>query len=151
MARPEVLLSDHQKQTLLRWFEEVWNQGRREAIDEILPADCIVHEGDASSQGPEGFKPFFDRMHAAFSGIHVTAHEIICEGDLACLRWSVSMRHTGDGLGMPATGKQLQASGMTMVRFANGRFAEAWQNWDMLGLIEQINSVGHSATYIAAR
>ncbi len=89
-------------------------------------------------------------MHAAFSGIHVTPHEIISEGDLVCLRWSVKMRHTGDGLGMPATGKQLQASGMSMVRFANGRFAEAWQNWDMLGLMEQINSAGRWATYIAA-
>ena len=143
-------MSDHQKQTLLRWFEEVWNQRRREAIDEMLAPDCLVHEGEASSKGPEEFKPFFDRMHAAFSGIHVTPHEIISEGDLVCLRWSVKMRHTGDGLGMPATGKQLQASGMSMVRFANGRFAEAWQNWDMLGLMEQINSAGRWATYIAA-
>ena len=29
-------MSEHQKQTIIRWFEEVWNKGRRQAIDEML-------------------------------------------------------------------------------------------------------------------
>src|SRR5229473_7622396 len=131
-------MSDHQKEMIVRWFEEVWNQGRRQTIDELLPPDCIVHEGEAATRGPDEFKPFFDRMRAAFADIHVTFHEVISEGDIACLRWSATMRHSGNALGMPATGKQLHTTGMSMVRFAKGRFAEAWQNWDMLGLMEQI-------------
>jgi steroid delta-isomerase-like uncharacterized protein len=145
-------MSDYQKEVILRWFEEVWNQGRRQAIDELLPADCVVHEGEMSTKGPEEFKPFFDRMRSAFSDIHVSFHDFISEGDLACLRWSVTMKHSGDGLGMPATGKQVHTSGMSMIRFANGRFAEAWQNWDMLGLIEQIKGAAAPAkVYMAAR
>jgi hypothetical protein len=29
--------------------------------------------------------------------------------------------------------------------------AEAWQNWDMLGLMEQIRESSRSATYVSAR
>jgi len=131
-------MSEHQKQTIIRWFEEVWNKGRRQAIDEMLPPDCIIHDGGASLKGPEEFKKYFDLMRSAFSEIQVTPEEVISEGALVCLRWSVKMRHTGDGLGMPATGRNLQTTGVSIVRFTDGRFAEAWQNWDMMGVMQQI-------------
>src|SRR5260370_40030557 len=130
-------MSEHNKKMTISWFEEVWNQERQEATDELLPSNCLIHEGRSSAKGPAKLKPFFDRMRAAFSDIHVTCHETIAEGDLVCLRWSVTMPHTGDGLGMKATGKQLQSTGLSMVRFANGRFAEAWQNWAMLRPLQQ--------------
>ena len=147
-------MSDQQtqnKQTLIRWFEEVWNQGRTEVIDELLPADCVIHEGHTSTRGPTEFKGFYDRMHAAFSDIHVTPHDALADGPYVCLRWSVTLRHTGDGMGMAATGKQVHTTGMTIVRFANGRFEEAWQNWDMLGLLEQINLASRSRFFIATK
>jgi steroid delta-isomerase-like uncharacterized protein len=146
----EASMSTHQKESVIRWFEEVWNKGRRDVIDEMLSPDFVVHEGELTTKGPEGFKIFFDRMRAAFSDIHVTPHEAVSEGEYACLRWSVTMRHTGDGLGMPATGKKLGTTGMSLIRFHNGRFAEAWQNWDMLGVMEQIKGTGPSPVYMAA-
>jgi len=134
-----------------RWFEEVWNKGRREAIAEMLPPDGVLHEGRTDSVGPEGFYAFYDRLKAAFSDFHVTVHNTIAEGDLSCVRWSCSCKHTGDGLGMPATHKTVHVTGMSMIRIANGRMAECWQNWDMLGLMEQIQGSNRSATYVSAR
>jgi len=133
-------MPDAQKQMVVRWFEEVWNQGREETIDELLSADCVIHDGESDARGPEGFKPFFERMRKSFSQINVTCHESITEGDRTCLRWSATMLHTGNGLGVPATGKPVRISGMSMMRFANGRFAEAWQNWDALEMMEQIRA-----------
>jgi hypothetical protein len=40
---------------------------------------------------------------------------------------------------------------MTMVRVANGRFVAGWQNWDMLGLMQQIKQEPMAPTYIAAK
>ena len=144
-------MPDPQKEMLIRWFEEVWNQGRREVIDELLSPDCVIHDGAASVRGSESFKEFFDRMRGAFSDIHITFGDALTEGDLTCLRWSVTMRHTGDALGLPPTGKQVQTTGMSLVRFSNGRFSEAWQNWDMLGIMEQIHGTPRSATYMGSR
>lgn len=134
-----------------RWFEEVWNQGRREAIAEMLAPGALVHDGDTDSIGPEGFYPFFDRIRATFSDFHINVDDTIAEGDKVCLRWSCTAKHTGSGLGIPPTGKMLRVTGMTIMRIAGGMLAEGWQNWDMLGLIEQITGSGKAATYISAK
>jgi len=60
-------MSEANKARAKRWFEEVWNKHRREAIAEMLAPDAPIHEGDQVSTGPDGFDPFFDRMSAAFS------------------------------------------------------------------------------------
>lgn len=134
-----------------RWFEEVWNRGRREAIAEMMAPGCVVHEGEADSKGPEGFYPFFDRLSATFSGMHVTVEDTIAEGDIACIRWSCTARHTGDALGLPPSGKTIHVTGITILRAADGKIVEAWQNWDMLGMMEQIQSRDKkAATYIGA-
>jgi steroid delta-isomerase-like uncharacterized protein len=133
-----------------RWFEEVWNKGRRAAIAEMLAPDAVFHEGDKESIGPEGFYAFYDRLNGAFSDFHVTVHNTIVEGDLTCLRWSCRCKHTGDALGMPATQKTIHVTGMSMIRIANGRMIEGWQNWDMLGMLEQIQGLNRSATYVTA-
>jgi steroid delta-isomerase-like uncharacterized protein len=133
-----------------KWFEEVWNKRRREAIDEMLAPDAVVHEGRQAAKGPAGFRPFYDRMWAAFSDIHITVHDTLAEGDKVCVRWSCMMTHTGDGMGMPPTNRQLETTGMSVVRIANGKFAEGWQSWDMLGLMQQIEAKPVALTYIAA-
>lgn len=135
-----------------RWFEEVWNQGRREAISEMLPAHAVVHDGPTESRGPEGFYPFFDRIRATFSDMHVTIHDSLAEGDKACVRWSCRMKHTGNGLGIAPTGKIVEITGMAMLRVSGDKVVETWQNWDMLGLMEQLEQrSGPAHTYIGAR
>lgn len=132
------------------WFEEVWNKGRREAVEELLAPGAVLHDGGAITQGTEGFYAFFDRMHAAFSDIHVTVRDGFSNGNKGCVRWTCRMTHTGPGMGVPATGKILEVTGISIVRVADGKLIEGWQNWDMLQLMDQIRgleAVRH--TYIA--
>jgi steroid delta-isomerase-like uncharacterized protein len=143
-------MSEANKALAKRWFEEVWNKHRREAIAEMLASDATVYDGDQISKGPEGFHAFFDRMSATFSDMHITPTEVIAEGDMVCVRWRCKMHHIGDGLGMPATNKRLSITGITIMRIANGKIADGWQNWDMLGLLQQINEEPLAATYVAA-
>lgn len=133
-----------------RWFEEVWNKGRRDAIAEMLAPDGVLHEGGKDSIGPAGFYPLFDRMHAAMDDIQLTVHETMVDQDRICLRWSFKARHSGDGLGVPASGKTVDVTGITIMRIAGGKLVEGWQNWDMLGLMEQIQEAPRAATYAAS-
>ncbi len=122
---------DSQKQFVARWFEEVWNQSKREAIHEMFPEDCILHDGRAEYRGPAEFKRFYDALRAQLSDVRVTPLETISEGDLVCMRWSSTAIHS-------STGKSVAVSGMSLLRFENGRLAEAWQNWDQHGLLQQV-------------
>ena len=44
-------------------------------------------------------------------------------------------------MGMPATGKQATVTGITIDRIADGRIAESWDNWDTLGLMQQLGAI----------
>ena len=133
-----------------RWFEEVWNKGRREVIGELLSPESVFHVGDTATVGQEAFYPFFDRMQAAFSEIRICVHDAIAEGDKVCLRWSGTMRHTGDGLGVPPTNEQLNISGISIMRIANSRLIESWQHWDRFGLGQLVSKAKAANSYAAA-
>jgi predicted SnoaL-like aldol condensation-catalyzing enzyme len=120
-----------QKKFAARWFEEVWNQSRREAIDEMFSEDCVLHDGRAEYRGPAEFKRFYDTLRAQLSDVRVTPLETLSEGDMVCMRWSSTAKHS-------STGKHLEVTGMSILRFKDGRFVEAWQNWDQHGLLEQL-------------
>jgi len=120
-----------QKEFAARWFEEVWNQSRREAIDELFPRDCVLHDGSSEYRGPDEFKRFYDALRTQLSDVRVTPLEAFSEGDMVCMRWSSTATHT-------ATGKPLQVTGISILRFKDGRFVEAWQNWDQYSLVQQL-------------
>ena len=58
--------------------------------------------------------------------------------DRVVLRWSATMTHRGDQLGMPATGKVVRITGITIARIRDGKIIEGWDNWDQLGMLKQI-------------
>ena len=64
---------ERNKQILIRWFEEVWNQGRRETIFELFPAG-ILHDGSAQLNGAEEFCSFYDALHAQFQDHEIRIH-----------------------------------------------------------------------------
>ena len=132
-----------------RFLEEVWNEGKRETIAELVAADCVVHDAAGDAVGPEGFYPFYDRMRTAISNVKLVVEDLMEDGDRICVRWSCSATHTGDSLGIPATNKPYVVTGITIMRVRDGQFVEAWQNWDMYAMMQQIGAIERPApTYI---
>lgn len=111
----------------------------------------VIHDGDTNSIGPNGFYPFYERINQTFSDMRVTVEDTIAEGDSACVRWSFIGKHSGSGLGIPPSGNTIRITGMTILRASGGKIVEAWQNWDMPGMMEQIQARDKkAATYIGA-
>jgi predicted ester cyclase len=129
---------DENRSLLARWFDEVWNHEREETIRELMGSDCVIHDGETDICGPKEFQKFWEAQRAACSDIRLTMHEVVGEGDLVAARWSVEMRDRNSG-------KPLRTSGMSLVRFQDGRFAEAWQSWDKHGLMEQMQALTAAA------
>jgi predicted ester cyclase len=89
-------------------------------------------------------------MNATFSDLHVDVEDTIGEGDKLCFRWTCRARHTGGGLGFDPTGVSIHVTGISIFRVARNGIVEAWQNWDMLGILEQIKVLARSPTHVAA-
>ena len=133
------------KALVRRWFEEVWNKGRTEAIDEMFAADGIAHglsdDAGAPMKGPPDFKPFHQTFRGAFPDVEVIVEDIIAEGDKVAARCSVRAKHTGDHLGVAATNAPVDFSGMTIVRIKDGKIIEGWNNYDFLKMNQQIGII----------
>jgi len=138
-------MSQENKALLRRWFEEVWNKGRAEAIDEMFAADGIAHglSDDAENplKGPAGFKPFHEIFRGAFPDIEVVVEDMLAEGDLVAARCSVRGKHTGDHLGVAATNAPVDFTGMSIVRIKDGKIVEAWNNFDFMKMNKQIGAI----------
>jgi len=122
---------EQNKHLVHRWFEELWNQGRTDLIAELFAPECVLHEGSLEIHGPQEFKRFHDGIREQFADIRITPGISLSEGDLASLRWTVQCRDK-------ASGKNVIVTGISIVRVKDGRFVEAWQNWDQAGVAAQL-------------
>ncbi|HJT72282.1 MAG TPA: ester cyclase [Terriglobales bacterium] len=131
------------KENCRRIFEEVWNQKNLNTVDELV-ADEYVHN-DASlpepQRGVEAYKQFVTLYHRAFPDIHFTIEHMIAEGDMVAIRWNVIGTHRGDLPTLAATGLPMSLTGISIARFRNGKGIESWNNWDGLGMLQQLGAI----------
>ena len=123
------------------FFEEVWNQGRVEAIDEMLAEHSVIHGLGGDLRGPAGFKPFHASYRNAFPDVRIQVEDVVAENGMVAARWSAAGTHRGGGLGFEATGRAVTFHGMTFVRVEQGKLVEAWNVFDQLGMLQQIGVV----------
>jgi steroid delta-isomerase-like uncharacterized protein len=138
-------ISEQNKALIRRWFEEVWNKGRADAIPELFAAEGVAHglSYDAADplRGPSGFLPFHAQFREAFPNIEVVVEDQIAEGDMVATRCSVRGKHTGDSLGFKATQAPVEFTGMVITRIKDGKIAEAWNNFDFMKMYRQLGAI----------
>jgi steroid delta-isomerase-like uncharacterized protein len=133
--------ADENIQLMRRWFQEVWNEGRIETVHELFHPDGVAtgqRGAEAEIRGPEEFVKFVREIRGAFPDIKVKVEDIFGAGDRVVLRWLATMTHTGDALGLPPSGRPVRSRGIAIARFVDGKVVESWDNWDQLGMLEQI-------------
>lgn len=138
-------MSEANKELVRRWFEEVWNNGRAEAIDEMFDENGIAHglsdDPAYPLKGPSEFKPFYTVFRQAFPNMIVDIEDMIAEGDRVVARCSVRGKHEGDYLEKAATQSPVEFTGIAICRIENGKIVEAWNNFDFTTMHKQIGLV----------
>lgn len=136
-------MQDHLKTHIRRWFEEVWNQGREEAVDELMAPEAIAYglgETERDVHGPPEFKHFLRNMRSAIPDVHIEVDDIVVEGDKAAARVTLTGTHLGEGLGVRPTGHSVRVSGIVIIEATDGRIVKGWNCWDQLGFLRQIGA-----------
>ena len=135
-------MSEENKELVRRWFEEVWNKGRVEAIEEMFDANGIAHglsdDPENPIKGPRDFRPFHTVFRDAFPNMMIVIEDMVAEGDKVAARCSVRAKHQGEFLGRSATESPVDFAGITIVRIDKGKIVEAWNNFDFMTLHRQV-------------
>ena len=133
----EVSLNDNKKRA--KKFYEAWNAHNPAALDAVLADNYKMHNNlPGVTPDREGMKQWVASTIAAFPDIHFTIDMQVAEGDLVVTQWSATGTHKGELMGMPATGRNVKVSGISIVRFKGGLSVESWGEWDALGMMQQI-------------
>lgn len=130
---------DANKALVRRFFEEVWSTGDLSLRDEFLAADYRGHLAGAEQPiDRNGWTGWFQGFRAAFPDARFTVEDMIAEGDRVAARLTMRGTHLGPMNGVPATGRAVVVTGMSIERVENGRIAEGWNQNDALGLLGQL-------------
>ena len=125
-----------------RFFEELCNQRNGAVADEIVSADYVSHGPQAPpAEGPDGVRARIAVYQDALDG-YWDVQEVLSAGqDRVVVRWIGRGTHTGELMGIPATGATIACDATTIFGITDGKISEEWTVWDALGLLQQVGAV----------
>lgn len=135
-------MSEENKAIVRRYIEEAFNNRNTDLIDELVSEAHVDHHIPPElPRGPEGIKLWFNGAFSAFPDSHITAKDVIAEGDKVTTRFEITGTHQGEFMGIPATGKKFSITGIAIARIADGKLVEWWENADVMGMMQQLGVI----------
>jgi steroid delta-isomerase-like uncharacterized protein len=133
---------EHTDSLIHRIFEEAFNQGNLDVVNELLSSNHLAHNAfGGAPNGPKGLKWLIVMFRTAFPDLKCTVEDEIREGDKVSAHWTMRGTHKGSFLGNPPTGRLVQVQGIIFARTENGLVVEDWTLVDQLGILQQLGLV----------
>lgn len=121
----------------------IWNNGNVAMIDDSYTADFVRHNPaswtPATVTGIDEMREYVTNVRETYKDFTVEIHDVVMEGTLTALRWTVTGTHQ-------ETGTSLNLDGISMVRTVDGKSAEEWVAWDTKGALDQAQANADAET-----
>ena len=115
------------------------------AVDKYMAEDFIEHEEipgmDHTRDTP---RQLFTMMQSAITDFHVDVHDLLQEGDKVVARVSFVGTHTGDFMGVPASGNTVDIKAIDILQFRGDQCVAHWGVMDMAGALTQMGAAPHA-------
>ena len=128
----------------VEYYARVWevaiNQGNTAILDSAYVDDAVLHTVP-EIRGKANAKAYYQNFVDGFSDRSFVVKEIIADGDRLVKYWQFKGKHTGVFFGIPATGKDVDVIGTTLVTMRNGKIAEEQDFMDNLEFMRQLGII----------
>jgi steroid delta-isomerase-like uncharacterized protein len=129
------------KAIVRRYMEEIWNQGRLDAVDECFSADGVFHGPNVPEfRGPDDRKLYVLALRRSFPDTHYEIDDLIAEGGRVAMRWSWTGTHRQEWNGVAATGRRLSTTGMSFFQFSGGKIVDEIVQFDAPGFLQALGA-----------
>jgi len=135
-------VSEEENKALVRRWLDAMDRGDLEAVDDLIAPDYVDHSPPIPGlpPGKEGIRAANLLLAAAFTDVVHTVEEQIASGDKVMTRVITRGTFSGEFLGVPPTGKEVEITGIAVHRVAGGQLVEHWAQVDMAGFMHQIGA-----------
>lgn len=128
---------------ITRYFEDVWNNGCLDVLDEIIAVDYINHSPGAPNPlpGPIGLKPIVAGIRKAFPDLNYVIENMVISESQVAVHTTMYGTHMGDFFGLAPTNKKIKVYQMQIERIANNQIIEHWRLTDDLAMLRQLGQI----------
>jgi steroid delta-isomerase-like uncharacterized protein len=128
-------------QEALSVAHESWNAGDLDGYLSLYDEGIRLHGYSPEPMDKEQVRGFYKGIFAAFDTPKLAFHEVLWDGDVCAIRFTMTGRHVNDFMGVPATGAAITLPGITILHFHDERVVERFSQADMLGLLVQVGAM----------
>jgi len=132
MTTPEHQLAD--------LFVEMLNTHNSDLVDRFV-AEAYINHNDFVADGREANRQFWTVFFAGLPDVRVTMEDLVVSGDRVVGRFVYRGTHTGDLMGIPASGKPVEMRSIDIWRVQDGMFVEHWDELNLLQVFQQIGAL----------
>ena len=128
----------------LDMYETVWDKVINGRQIELINSDYFeenvmaIATSTGDIVGLENFKDYYNNYLTGFSDAEFTILDAFGQGNKIVKHWNFKGTHDGDFFGVPATGKKVDLSGVTLVRMKDGKIAAEQDFMDLLDFYTQL-------------
>jgi len=121
------------------WIEGL-NRGDVSVADRVFTRDCIIHINGSPEPnlGLNAFKEMIAGLLAAFPDLRLTIEDQVISGDKVATRWTAEGTNNGAFGSVAATGRRVRIGGLLLDRVVDGKVVERWEQWDQMGMLQQL-------------
>ena len=109
-------------------------------VDRFVAEDYVNHN-DFVADGREANRQFWAAFFAALPDLSATMEDLVTSGDRVVGRFVYRGTHTGELMGVPASGNAVQMRSIDIWRLRDGMFVEHWDELNLLQLFQQMGAL----------
>ena len=124
---------------VVAFWEDGWNKHDETALGRYCTEGCIMHFRNHSVRllSPDG-RAILQRWISAFPDVRCTVDDVITQDNRVAVRLTFQGTHKGKFRDWSPTSRPFRFSQMAFARVEEGRIAELWEDYDELGLWQQL-------------
>ena len=136
----------NQLEANLKMYESTWDEiVNKRKIDLIndtnFDTNITLITAPENIIGIEDFKAYYQNYLTGFSDVQFIIVDVFGQGEKIVKHWRFKGKHTGEFFGMPATGKEIDVQGVTLVKMKEGKIAQEQDFLDNLEFMQQLGFI----------
>jgi len=144
---------EQNKEMTRRFYDECWNQGKVERLEQYVAKDCRYHDPvfPSLTSGLDNLKNHIAMCRKAFPDLRFSLDDMIAERDEVVVHWTANGTQQGQFLGVAPTRKTASVGGTSIYRIKNQKMVEQFADWNLLTLLEQLGAATAPKIQVASR
>ena len=127
-------------QQLAESYLAMLNTHEPDLVDRFV-AEGYVNHNAFVADGREANRQFWTAFFAALPDLSATMEDLVISGDRVVGRFVYRGTHTGEFMGIPASGNPVEMRSIDIWRVADAMFVEHWDELNLLQMFQQMGAL----------